>query len=239
MGADRNPDAFQDVPVAYGLAVVDRQPGIVDRLVHHAKRIGDRRPAEIVDGAGPVAFAGRVDLVDRHHFARPVSGQQVVVVKAPVRGSVAAERQALELRIGTGTRHHVEDAHFEDVAGLSPADKDRAGADMHAQAFSITLGSTAAIDPLFVLGPEIDALRAGIALDHAFMIVVRLMCQGLDGDEVSGIDLELRLQVFAEIAPMHRVRIGRQIMMAGARGLFDRRGLRQGVRYEGEPAGGQ
>jgi hypothetical protein len=106
-------------------------------------------------------------------------------VEAPVRRGIAAESEALEFRIGRGARRHVEDAHFEDVAGLGAAYQDRAGADMHAQALAIALRRTATVDRLFVLGPEKDALGARIALDHTLMIVARLMGQRLDRDEVA------------------------------------------------------
>ena len=209
---------FQHVPVAHRLAVVDGQPGIVDRRMLDAERIDDRRPAEIVDRTGPVAFARRVELVDRHHLAL-LAGQEIVVVEAPVRGGVAAEGEAREFRIETGPRRHVDDAHLEDVARLGAAHQDGAGADVDAQPLAVALAGATARHALPVPGPEIDALRAGIALDHALVIVARLMRERLDGDEVPGLDLELRFQVLAEETPMHRVGVGRQIVMAGRRGL--------------------
>ena len=209
--------------------MVDRQAGIVDRRMPDAEGIDDFGPAEIVDGAGPVARSRGVELVDRHDLAR-LAGQEVLVVEAPVGGGVAAEGEAAELRIGTGPQRHVEDAHLEDIAGLGAAHRDRTGADMDAQPLAVALAGAAAHHALPVLGPEIDALGAGIALDHALMIVARLMGQRLDGDDVAGVDLELRLEVLAEVTPMDGVGIGRQVVMPRRR--------RDALRHR-QSAGGQ
>ena len=91
MRPDRHADVLQDAVVLLDRGMIDRHAGIVDGRVHDAERIGLRHPAEIVDGLRPVAFAGGVDLVDRDHLARLRLGQQVVVVKAPPGGRVAAE----------------------------------------------------------------------------------------------------------------------------------------------------
>ena len=71
----------------------------------------------------------------------------------------------------------------------------------------------AAIDAFLLLGPQEHAFGAGIALDHALGIVIGMMRQRLDGDVVAGIDLELRLEQLAEIAPVHGVRRRRQIVV--------------------------
>ena len=81
-----------------------------------------------------------------------------------------------------------------------------------------------------------NLFRAGIARDHALVIVARLMGQGLDGDDVAGLDLELRPEVLAEVAPMHGVGVGRQVMLAGAR-LRPRHGERGRVHPALEAAG--
>jgi hypothetical protein len=60
---------------------------------------------------------------------------------------------------------------------------------------------------------QIDALGAEVACDHALVVVACLVGQRLDGDKVAWIDLELRLQESAEITPVHRIDIGRQMMM--------------------------
>ena len=176
-------------------------------------RIGLRRPAEIVDRLRPVALAAGVDFVDRADLARLRVGDQIVVVEAPPRRRVAAERLAGVGRIGARPRLHVHDANFEDVARLGAADIDRTGADVHAEAFAcaapeelaVDRPGAAAIDALLVLGPQKDALGARIALDHALGIVVGVVRQGFDGDVVAGIHFKLRLQELAEIAPMHGV----------------------------------
>ena len=201
--------------------VVDRHAGIVDRLVHDAERIGLRRPAEIVDRLGPVALPGGVDLVDGADLARLRLGDQLLVVEAPPGRRVAAERLAGIGRVGARPRLHVDDAHFEDVAGLGAADVDRAGADVHAEALAgaaaeqlaVDRAGAAAVDALLVLGPQEHAFGAGIALDHALGIVIGMMGQRLDGDVVAGIDLELRLEQLAEIAPMHGVGGRRQVVI--------------------------
>src|SRR5258708_15338371 len=113
-------------------------------------------------------------------------------------------------RIGAWTRLHVHDAQFDDVAGLGIAHIDRAGADVHAKSFAGAASQQLAVDrtgaapvhTLLVLGRQIDALGAGIALDHALGVVVGMMGQGLDGDVVAGIDLDDRLAELAEIAPV-------------------------------------
>ncbi len=200
--------------------VVDGHAGIVDRLVHDAERIGLRRPAEIVDRLGPVALPAGVDLVDRADLARLRLGDELLVMESPPCRRVAAERLAGIGRVGAGPRLHVDDADFENIAGLGAADRDRPGADVHAEALAGTAAQelavdgpgAAAVDALLVPGPQEYAFGAGIAFDHALGVVIGMMGQRFDGDVVAGIDLELRLEQLAEIAPMHRVRRRRQIM---------------------------
>ena len=156
---------------------------------------------------------------------------------APVRRGIAAETQPLELRIGRRPWHHVEDAHFQHVAWLGPTHEHGTGADMDAKSLAVALARAAAEHALPVLGPEIDALGAGIALDHALVIVARLVGQRLDGEDVARIDLNLRLEVLAEEAPMHRVGVGRQMMMLAARrALRQRPGRRAGNQAGGKTA---
>ena len=71
----------------------------------------------------------------------------------------------------------------------------------------------APVDAFFLFGPQEHTLETGVALDHAFGVVVGVMRQRLDGNEITGIDLDLRLQLLAEVAPMHRVGIRRQVMI--------------------------
>ena len=87
---------------------------------------------------------------------------------------------------------------------------------------AVDRAGAAAIDAFFVLGPQEDALGAGIAFDHALGVVVGVMRQRFDGDVVAGIDLKLRLEQLAEIAPVHGIGIRRQIMI----GRLARLGLR-------------
>ena len=212
--------------------VVDRHAGIVDRLVDHAERVGLRRPAEIVDRLGPVALPGSVDLVDRADLARLWLGDELLVVEPPPGRRIAAERLAGIGRVGAWPRLHVDDAHFEDIAGLGAADIDRAGADVHAETLAgaaaeqlaVDRAGAAAVDALLLLGPEKHAFGAGIALDHALGVVIGVMGERLDGDVVAGIDLEPRLEQLAEIAPMHGVGGRREIVI----GRLARPRLRRG-----------
>src|SRR5947208_1629075 len=87
----RNPHILQDAVVLLDRGVIDWNARIVDDFVHYAGRVGLRSPSEIIHGFRPVAFAGGVDLVDRDHFARVRLGEQVLIVKAPPCGRVAAE----------------------------------------------------------------------------------------------------------------------------------------------------
>jgi hypothetical protein len=66
-----------------------------------------------------------------------------------------------------------------------------------------TRTGTAPVHAFPVFGPQIDALGTGIALDHALGVVVGVMSQGFDGDIVTGINLDDRLQQLAEIAPVN------------------------------------
>src|SRR2546423_224862 len=63
----------------------------------------------------------------------------------------------------------------------------------------------ATIDTLALAVPVKDALGAGITLHHALGVVVGVMRERLDGDEVSAIDLDQRLQRLAEVAPVNRL----------------------------------
>ena len=253
MRADGDAHAFQHVEIPRGLGMVDRHARIIDRLVRHAERIGLRNPFEIVDRLRPALRARRVDLVDRHDLAF-LAAQHVVVVVAPPGCGVGAEGFSLELGVGACPRNAVEDAHLQHVAGLGALHIDRPGHDMDALplagAFLIDLRvrrpGAAAIDAFLVLGPEEDALGPGIALHHALGVVIGVMGQRLDRDEVAALDLDPGLQRLREIAPMHRLGGGWQVMVL----LFARRAGRARLRQSGadqrrradaerrEPAGG-
>jgi hypothetical protein len=96
---------------------------------------------------------------------------------------------------------HVDDAHFDDVAGFGAAYKDRAGANMHTETFAgaasqklaVDRSGAAAVHALLVFGPKINALNARIAFDHALGVVAGVVGYGFDGDVVAGIDFKLRL----------------------------------------------
>src|SRR5207253_7010331 len=62
----------------------------------------------------------------------------------------------------------------------------------------------APVDILGVLGPQKDALRAGVARDHPRIIVIGMVGQRFDRDEISRLDRQDRFERPAEITPMHR-----------------------------------
>ena len=202
-------------------AVVNRDPRIVDGFVYHAKRIGLRRPLEVIDRLRPVSLPAGVDLIDGDHFARLRLGDQFLVVEPPPGGRIAAERLARMGRVGAGPRLDVHDSHFEYVAQLGAAHIDWTGADMHAEALAgataqqLTVHRTcaASIHAFLVLRPQVHAFGAGIAFDHPLGIVVGVVCQCLDGHVVTGIDLELGLEQLAEIAPVNCVGCRRKVVI--------------------------
>jgi len=81
---------------------------------------------------------------------------------------------------------------------------------------------TAPVHALLVLGPQEDALGAGIALDHALGVVIGVMGQDLNGHVIAGIDLNEWLEQFAEIAPVDGV--GRRWQVVMVRSASSRRG---------------
>ncbi len=220
--------------------MVDRDAGVIDRLVYDTGRIGLRRPAEVVDRLRPVSLAARIDLVDGDHLARLGLGQQILVVEAPPGGRVAPEALALVLRIGARPRLDVDDPDLEDVPRLRLADRDRAGADVDAEAFTgapaeergLHRTRAATVHALALLVPVEDALRTRITLHHAVGVVVGVMREHLDRDEITGAHLDLGLQQLAEIAPVHRlVGRGNVVVVLGSR---YHPGLRLGRRDRGE-----
>ena len=142
-------------------------------------------------------------------------------METPPCGRVGAECLSRITRIGARPECDVDNAQLDHVAFLCAAHIDRAGADVHAQALAgatpeqrgIHRSRAAPVYALLFLGPQEYALGAGIALHHALGIVIGVMGQCLDGDEVAEVDLDLRFQLLAEIAPMHRVRIRGQMVI--------------------------
>src|SRR5262249_19727187 len=124
-------------------------------------------------------------------------------------------------RIRARSGLYVHDAQLDDIAGFGITHVDRAGADVHPESFAgaasqqlaIERTGTAPVHALLVLGPQIDAFRTRIALDHALGVVVGVMSQGLDGDIVTGIDLDDRLEQLTEIAPVEGFGGRRQIVI--------------------------
>ena len=141
---------------------------------------------------------------------------------APPGGGVAAEGAAGELRQGGRSWLDVENADLEDVARLGAADEDRAGADMDAEPLagaaseerSVHRPGAAAVDILALPRPQEDVLGAGIARDHALVVVIGVMGEHLDGDQVAGVDLEPRRKRPAEVPPMNRLGSRREMMVA-------------------------
>src|SRR6516165_5819113 len=193
--------------------MIDRNTRIVDGLVDDAEWISLWRPAVVVDRLCPVALPAGIDLIDRTDFSRFRFRQQLLVVEAPPRRRIAAERLAGVRGIGTGTRFHIDDADLKNVTWLGPADIHWSRADVHtktfaraaAEQFAIYWPCAPAVDAFLFFGPSENAFRARIAFDHALGVVIRVVGQRLDGDVVARVDLKLRLQELAEIAPMHRI----------------------------------
>ena len=104
--------------------------------------------------------------------------------------------------------------------GSASGDRDRAGADVHAEPFPgaaaedrrIERARAAPVDRLAVLGPA-EHLSAPVALDHAFAVVGGVLCERFDLDAVPGTNLEHRPQRTTEVAPMHVCRTDREPMM--------------------------
>ena len=164
-------------------------------------------------------------------------------MEAPPGGGVAAERLALLLGIRRRPELGVDDADFQHVARLGAADIDGAGADVDAETAAaadlrvVDVAGAAAGHLLLLLGPVEDAFRAGIALHHQFGVVIRVVSEGLDGDDVAGIDLDLRLEFLGEIAPVDGLVVGREIVVARLVGSLGGRGLGQSGRHEARRAG--
>jgi len=106
-------------------------------------------------------------------------------------------------------RPDVEDAHFQDIAWLRILDRDRPGQKMNAEALARSpderaLGRTgaAARHRLVLARPLEHALRAGIALDHALVIVIGVMGERFDGSAISRTQRQGRSDGLGEIAPV-------------------------------------
>ena len=100
-------------------------------------------------------------------------------MEAPGRGGVRPKTASGMAGVAARARPDVENAHFEDVAGLGVLDRDRAGQQMHADAFAgaalkraFGRSRAAAGDRFMFFGPFEHAFGAGIARDHAFVIVI-------------------------------------------------------------------
>ena len=72
---------------------------------------------------------------------------------------------------------------------------------------------TAARNRLLLARPVEHAFGAGIACDHAFIVVVGVMRQRLDGGTVAGAQCQRRGNHLAEIAPVNGRRRNRQRKM--------------------------
>ena len=96
--------------------MIDPHTGIIDGQMHDAIRIGLRRPHVIIGAlangspgvsSSKIVMTGAVRLLD-----------QVVIVENPNSPWHWAETAAGMTGVTTRPRPDVEDAHFEDVAGL-------------------------------------------------------------------------------------------------------------------------
>ena len=159
---------------------------------------------------------------------------------------VAAESLSRILRIGAWPGRDVDNAQLDHVTLLGAAHVDGACADVHAKALAgatpeqrgIHRSGATTVYALLFLGPQEHAFGAGIALHHALGVVIGMVGQRLNGDEVAGIDLDLRFQFLAEIAPMHCFGIRRQMMIGALGGLVLFGGSRHLRRHQRNAARG-
>ncbi len=153
MQARRHADVGQDVLALADQIVVDPHARIIDVRMHDAVRIGLWRPDIIIDRLG-VGLARGIELEDGDDLARLRSFDQVVIVKSPGCRDVGAEAASGMAGVAARARPNVEDANFQDIAGLGVLDRDGPGQKMDADAFAgaaleRTLGRTrAAGEPL-------------------------------------------------------------------------------------------
>src|SRR5439155_17859603 len=105
----------------------------------------------------------------------------------------------------------------EDIAGLGAFDRYRTGEEMHADPLACAANegafdSTGAAprDCLVLAGPLEHALGAGIALDHALVIVVGVMGQRLDGGAIARAERQSGGDLLGEVAPVDGLRRSRQ-----------------------------
>jgi hypothetical protein len=183
MWPHRDAHTFKDRVVLLDERVINRHAGVVDGAVDDTPGVGLRHPAVVVDRTRPVAVTGGVEFVDRDDLARLWLGQQVVVVKTPPRGGIAAKGAAGECGIGATAQPDIEDAHLEDIARLGAAHLDGPGADVNPKPLTsaapvdrrIERPGTTAIDVLFPFCPVKDAFRARISDDHPRIVVIGMV----------------------------------------------------------------
>ena len=167
--------------------------------VHHALRIGLRRPAIVIDRLGPIAFASAVDLVNGDDLTRLWLGQQVMIVIAPIGGGVATEGASSIMRQPRGSWLDVKNAHLKHIAWLGAPDENRTGADMHAQPAAPRFGArAAAVDGLMIMCPVEDTFRPGVAIHHALRVIISVVRQYFDRGVVAGTERDLGRKIFAE-----------------------------------------
>ncbi len=190
--------------------VVHAHARIVDHRMHDAVRIGLRRPDIVVDGLGE-GLAGCVQFEDRHHFARLRLLDQVVILKSPGRGDVRAEAAPGVAGVASRAGAHIQDSHFQHVAGFGTLDGDGAGQQMDAQPFtgaahegSLRRTRAAAGDRFVLARPVVDAFGPRVVRDHAVVVVGRVVSQGFDRGAVAGAQGQRRRHGLAEIAPVDR-----------------------------------
>ena len=179
--------------------------------LHHPEGIRLRGPASNCRPHAPSCGHRPHRSRNRDHFARFRLSQQIIVVEPPPCRRIAAESAALECRIAAAARLNVDNPHFEHIARFGISHEDRAGADVNPEPLTCTTPVDRRIDgpgstPLDILGvlcPKKDALGPRISLDHASVVVIRVVGQGLDSNKIFALDREHRLQRPAEITPVH------------------------------------
>ena len=220
MRAHGDADVRQHAVAGIDRGAVDRNAGIIHEAVHHPERIGLWRPLIAVDSLRDRPVVDAFHLVDRDHLAGLRSRNELAVLEAPPCCGVAAERLVAVGGIGAQARRDVDDLQFDEVVRTGPADRDRPGADVHAESLAgaapahrrIHRAGAAAVDRLMLRCPMKYRFRAGIAAHHPVVVVAAVLRQRFDGDEVAAVDLEHRRNVAAEVTPVDR-RLGRREMV--------------------------
>ena len=154
---------------------VDGNARVIHQLMHHPEGIALRHPGVAVDGFGYRPVVGAVNLIDGNDLARARIAGEFAILEAPPGGGVASESLVPVVGISAEPRLDVHDLQFEQVARSRAANRNRASADVNAEALAgsapadrcVHRTGTAPVHRLAVRRPVKDAFGTGIAADHA------------------------------------------------------------------------